>query len=138
MDLIKSTKLSKSSTDQNQNFIPANISQYVQAIKGILFDEYSSPSSESIRYFIRRLFPTIKSEKKVDQFRPILKEAFEQFVDDHVNDQLQLHDYANVERTPESHPNSVDGYGRVIKQDIFIKNEEFEKFFIVDVDSLTS
>ncbi len=102
-------------------------------IKGILFDEYSSPTSRSIRYFIRRIFPTIKSERKVDQFRPILKEAFEQFVDDRVNDRLQLHDYASVENTPESHPNSVDGYGRVIKQDIFIKNEEFEKFFIVDV-----
>ena len=133
MDLIKSQKLSKSSIDQDQRFNPASTSECVEAIKGILFEEYSSPSSGSIRYFIRQIFPTIKSEKKVDHFRPAVKKAFEQFIDDRVHDRLQLHDDVIVEKTSTSHPTSVDTDGRVIKQDIFINNEEFEKFFVVDV-----
>lgn len=133
MDLIKSKKLSKSSTDVNQTSISANRSHYIAAIKGILFDEYSTPSSESVRYFIRRLSATTLSEQTVDQLRPIVKEAFDTFVDDRVDDQLNLQKRADEENIGKLSHSISDCYGSGIRQDSFIRDEEFEKFFVVDV-----
>jgi hypothetical protein len=133
MDLIKSKKLSKSSTDQKQSFIPSSTSQYIKAIKDILVDEYSSPSSDSIHYFINRLSPAITSEKTVDQFHSIVKKAFDEFVDDRISDVLQLQKPADPGKKTDTHQSMIDVYGRVIKHDIFMRDEDFEKFFVVDV-----
>lgn len=131
MNLIKSKKLSKSSTDVNQASILSNRSKYIAAIKNILIDEYSTPSSESVRYFIRRLFSTTQSEQTVDQLRPIVKEAFDTFVNERVDDQLNLQKRADEEKIDTTSHYVNDCYGR--GQDSFIRDEEFEKFFVVDI-----
>jgi hypothetical protein len=138
MDLIKSKKLSKSSTDVNQTSISANRSQcnrsqYIAAIKGILSDEYSTPSAESVRYFIRRLSATTLSKQTVDQLQPIVKEAFDMFVDDRVDDQLNLQKRADEENIGKLSHSISNCYGGGIRQDSFIRDEEFEKYFVVDI-----
>ena len=133
MDLIKSKKLSKSSTDLNQTCVSATKSKYIDAIKGILFEEYSTPSSESVRYFIKRLSSTTQPELTVDQLRPIVKEAFDTFVDDRVNDQLKVQKPVDEEKVAKTSQNLINCHGKVIEHDSFIKDEDFEKFFVVDI-----
>jgi hypothetical protein len=136
MDLITSKKLLKSSTDRNHAVIPSVASQYIAAIKAILFEEYSSPSADLIHYFINRLPHTITSEKTIDQFHSIVKKALQEFVDERVRDQLQLDTSAELEgverasRSPDDYCGKKSSQGR---PEISIKDEDFEKFFIVDV-----
>ena len=136
MDLITSKKLFKSSTDHSHALIPSATSQYIAAIKAILFEEYSSPSSDLIHYFINRLPVAVTSEKTVDQFHTIVKIALKEFVDECVSDRLHLDksaDSEDVERARQSPDDCCGNKSRLSRQELSLKDEDFEKFFIVDV-----
>ncbi|TKB06144.1 hypothetical protein [Desulforhopalus sp. IMCC35007] len=136
MDLITSKKLLKDSTDQSQALTPSAASQYIAAVKAILFEDYSSPSPDLIQYFINRLPLAIRSEKTVDQFHTIVKIALKEFVDECVSDRLQLDmsaDQKDVERSNQAPDVCCGKKSGLNRQDNSIKDEDFEKFFVVDV-----
>lgn len=121
-------KLSKSSFEVDQILIAASELKYIQAIKNALFEEYSSPSLEFVRFFTSQVYSGIKTTQVLDQFAPIVEEAFKQFINDHLKSVVSS-------REEEAVVDMNDANNRfVIKSNHdIITDEEFEGFFVVNV-----
>lgn len=98
--------------------------QYIQAVKSVLLEEYSSPSVELVHFFATRVCSSIPTQQVIEKLAPIVKEAFDQFINDHIDDRLRTvtrrdkEIAENVVRKPDQHT---------------ISDQEFEGFFVVNV-----
>jgi hypothetical protein len=83
-------KFSKSSFDLEEILTTASELKYTREIKKILAEEWSNPSDEFVRFFASRVYFGHKRTKSVvEQFNPITKSAFHQFVSDRISDRLK-------------------------------------------------
>ncbi len=94
--------------------------KYVQAVKNVLINESSFPTVEFVRFFAERVSSSHLTEEVIDEFTPIVKEAFRQFIGDQI--------------TKSFSNNQSKGYEKFqgdFKQ--VVSDEEFEGFFVVNV-----
>lgn len=63
--------------------------KFLNQIKGLLVAELANPSDEFVRYFAKQVYPSIVTQKIMEQFKPITKRAFNHLVSDLINDRLQ-------------------------------------------------
>ncbi len=64
--------------------------KYVGAVKKILEEELKSPSEEFTRFLHHKFMTVILRALKVDQFKKIVKEVRDQFVNELINERLKL------------------------------------------------
>jgi hypothetical protein len=126
-------KLSKRSFELDQLLLAASELIYIRAIKSMLFEGATSPSLELVRFFAEQMYSGIKTPQVLDRFRPIVKKAFKQFVDDCVNDRFKsaanckaVGIVENIHKTNNKVVSEPD-------RDSFITAEEFERCFVVDI-----
>jgi predicted type IV restriction endonuclease len=124
-------KLSKNSFDLAQVLAVSAELKYIAAIKNVLSEEFSSPSLELVQLLVSRVQPKIKTKQVVHQFGPIVKGALKQYIDDCVKDRF-LSMKGQAGKTAQA-PYTNTGYEAQSHHDIFITNEEFEEFFVVNV-----
>jgi hypothetical protein len=123
------TGLSKKTFELDQIFSVASELRYIQAIKNVLFEQSSSPSLEFVRLFANQVYPGKKTEQVLDQFAPVVKEAFKQFITDCL--QSVMNDRVEEPVADNDAANSVclGGSGN----DQVVTDEEFEGFFVVNI-----
>lgn len=93
-------------------------SQHIQAVKGVLLEESFSPSVELVNFLATR----VRSSIPTQQFAPIVKEAFDQFINDRIDDRLRVtshHRQLSDAAGTSAHHTSSD--------------REFEGYFVVNV-----
>lgn len=109
--------------EQHIGFAAASDREYLRAIKKVLAEEKSEPSSEMIRYFVSRVYSGTQTQQIIDRFAPLVREAFRQFVNDQLVACIQRvingQDHGGALDHPPYDTNSTD--------------EEFEGFFVVNV-----
>ena len=80
---------------QRDNFDSENILtsaaelKYTQEIKRLLTKELSAPSDEFIRFVLKDIYMGIKTQGVVDRFRDTTKKAFNQFINDTINERFK-------------------------------------------------
>lgn len=100
--------------------------KYGGLIKQLLFQQFSSPTDDFVKYVLSEVYDGVKTQKMVESFKPIIKKAFSQFMNELINDRLQtaiknedvVQDNKDVE---EPQPTS----------NIITTDEEIESFFII-------
>ena len=97
--------------------------QYIQAVKSVLLEEYSSPSVEFVHFFANRVCSSVPTQQVIEQLAPTVKEAFDQFINDRINDWL---------RTVTRDKDIVEKFVRKPYHHT-ISDQEFEGFFVVNV-----
>lgn len=105
-------KLSKRSLQSGKIFTLAEETNSIREIKNILVEQSTSPSAECIRFLAGQVHLGILTHHMLDRLAPIVKEAFRQFVED---------------------SNANNGLVKKSHNDLIITDEEFERFFVVDV-----
>ncbi len=118
-------KLSKRYFSLDQVLAAARMSKCIQAIKTALLAEYSSPSLEFVRFFAQQADPKITTVQSLEQFAPTVKDSFQQFVEDRINDRL-------AERVEGKQKRSKGTFIEHLHNPM-ITDEEFEGFFVVKV-----
>ncbi len=63
--------------------------KYLNEVKTLLFKELNNPSEDFTRYFAKQAYPSIVTSKILEQFNPITKRAFNQIVNDLINERLK-------------------------------------------------
>lgn len=63
--------------------------KYSSLIKGYLNDELQSPSDDFVRFIINGLYQGVKTQNVIDEFRPIVKKSFAQFISDIMNEKFK-------------------------------------------------
>ncbi|WP_292471611.1 type I restriction endonuclease [Methanolobus sp.] len=68
----------------------ANELKYTKEIKQILLKEMNKPSDEFVKFFANQVYTGRITPNKRDQFTAITKNAFNQFINDRINERLKI------------------------------------------------
>lgn len=63
--------------------------KYTNEIRNLIIKEISDPSDEFVKYFAKQAYPSMITKPILEQFRNILKRAFQQYNSDYINDKLK-------------------------------------------------
>lgn len=141
-------KFSKESFDIDSVVSAAEELKYIGGIRRIIAAEVKEPSEEWVRFFVNRIYEGRTTQKILDQFRPLVAKALNQYVGDQVNSRLKtaLGDDApdpnrSTELTPVAAPSPPIGQAvvgepappqvDVTDPDVVTTDEELEGFNIV-------
>ena len=83
-------KFHKSYFDLDTILSSASELKYVGALKAIIQDEFSNPSSDFIRFLGKKVYDGAFTERVLEQFVPITKRALSSFISDNVSDRLKV------------------------------------------------
>jgi hypothetical protein len=82
-------KLSKETFDIDSVINAAEELKYIGGIRRVIAGEVKEPSDEWVRLFVNRIYDGRLSQKVIEQFRPLVHKALNQYVGDQVNDRLK-------------------------------------------------
>lgn len=64
--------------------------KYTTELRNLIVKEISDPSDEFVKYFAKQVYPNMLTKPIVEQFRDMLKRAFQQYNNDNISDKLKL------------------------------------------------
>lgn len=82
-------KFHKNSFDVSEIMTTASELKYSTEIRNIISSQLVSPSEAFVRYFVSQVYDGKIMPKVIDQFTPIVKKAFSQFISDSINERLK-------------------------------------------------
>lgn len=127
--LIKELKrFRKESFDLDDLATVASELKYTREIKHILLNEMNSPSDDFVKFFAKRVYSGMVRQNLLEHFSGITKNAFNQFVNDRINERLT---FAMTEDEPPTIDASNDENSTETDADIEITDEELEGYYIV-------
>lgn len=102
--------------------------KFTNEIKKIINQEIASPSPEFVRYFARQIYPSIVTQKVLNQFTELTRKSFAQQINDIVTDRLKsaLSKESEIQKT-EQQENIIEEP----KSKIITTQEELDAFYIV-------
>ncbi|BAL83663.1 hypothetical protein SELR_19550 [Selenomonas ruminantium subsp. lactilytica TAM6421] len=106
--------------------------KYSSQIRQIFNEQLANPDDVFVKYILSKVYDGLKTQKVIDSFRPIVKKAFAQFVNEMINDRLKTalktegEKQIEDEQTDESISNEL-----IEKSKIITTKEEVESFFII-------
>jgi hypothetical protein len=138
-------KFSKESFDIDSVVSAAEELKYIGGIRRIISTEVKEPSEEWVRFFVNRIYEGRTTQRILDQFRPLVAKALNQYVGDQVNSRLTtaLGDDApdpnrSTELVPAPAPTqqpigqaAITSPAPVADADVVTTDEELEGFNIV-------
>ena len=86
--LIELAKFCKNSFDLENIFTTASELKYLNRIKKFLNEQWENPSEDYVRFLISQIYDGVKTKNKIEEFEPIIKKGFKQFINELVNDKL--------------------------------------------------
>lgn len=81
-------KFRKDSFDLENIFTTASELKYLNKLKNFLNEQWDDPSEEYVRFLVSQVYDGIKTKNKIEEFEPIIKKAFKQFINELVNSKL--------------------------------------------------
>ncbi|MFT8181092.1 type I restriction endonuclease [Mycobacteroides chelonae] len=82
-------KFSKESFDIDSVVSAAEELKYIGGIRRIIAAEVKDPSEEWVRFFVNRIYEGRTTQRILEQFRPLVAKALNQYVGDQVNSRLK-------------------------------------------------
>jgi hypothetical protein len=82
-------KLSKDAFDLDSVISSAEELKYIGMMKRIIAAEAKEPSNDWLRFFIAKVYAGKATQRVLDQFRPLVVKATNQYINGQVNDRLQ-------------------------------------------------
>lgn len=132
-------KLSREAFDLESVVSSAEKLKFISGIRRIIATEVKEPSDEWVKFFVGRLYEGRTTQRIIDQFRPLVTDALNQYVGDQVNSRLKtaLGDDSGGSGTatptppkPETQPTDAPVTDPV-ESDAMTTEEEVEGFNIV-------
>lgn len=128
-------KFSKSSFEMDEILATASELKYTKEIKRILGEQLSGPSEGFVRFFGAQVYSGKMTKSVMQQFNPITKAAFQQFVSDRISDRLKSALAGEqAAASPEQQPPISPAEAKAEKQaegGIVTTEEELQGYYIV-------
>lgn len=88
-EIAELKKFHKSYFDVDNITNTASELKYLNEVRNLLSIEMSAPSEEFVRYFAKKAYPSMVTQKVLEQFTAITKRAFNLLISDSINDRLK-------------------------------------------------
>ena len=122
-------KFQKNSFDVTEIMGAANELKYLNEIRNIISSQLVSPSELFVKYFVGQVYSGKIMPKIMEQFTPLVKKAFSQFISDSINERLKNAIVNGHSKTDEH--TSTEAATDIDETRIITTQEEMEAFFIV-------
>lgn len=125
-EIAELKKFHKSDFDIDNITNTASELKYLNEVRTLLTIEMAAPSDEFVRYFAKKAYPSMITQKVLEQFTAITKRAFHLLISDSINDRLK-----SALKTENEHVESlteVPGKGAAV---IETTEEEIEAYMII-------
>jgi hypothetical protein len=99
--------------------------KYTREIKQILLDQAASPTPEFVKFFAKPVYGRVLTQSAMEKFTPIVKTAFNQFINERINDRLKS------AMAPEPAPVDPAPEDTKDEQQVVTTTEELESFYII-------
>ncbi len=119
-------KFHKSGFDISSILTTASELKYSNAIKAVFSQELSKPSPEFVKFFVKRVYDGMATEKVMLQFTEIVKKTVEQTFNDIVSDRLM-----NAINQTKSQETKTEQTEEAEEKQIITTEEELNGFYIV-------
>lgn len=106
--------------------------KYSSQIRQIFNEQLSNPDDDFVKYILAKVYDGLRTQKVIDSFRPIVKKAFAQFVNELINDRLKTALKTEGEKQNEEEeitdeiPEETSPESKIITT-----QEEIESYFII-------
>lgn len=88
-EIAELKKFHKSYFDIDNITNTASELKYLNEIRTLLTNELTAPSDEFVRYFAKKAYPSMITQKVLEQFTTLTKRAFNLLISDSINDRLK-------------------------------------------------
>ncbi len=125
-------KLSKANWDMAATLSAASELKYTRALKGVLAEELQTPSEEMVKLLAGRVYDGSLTAKVREMFTGLTKRAFQQFVNDQINDRLKsamIEPQPTLEQTEQA--TEPEHQGAASAPRVITTEEEYEAFHVV-------
>lgn len=124
-------KFHKSYYDEEQIFNSANELKYANELKALIANEAASPSDGFVRMLAKQVYVGLLTAKVMDQFTPLVKKAFANYVNDLITDRLKSALKAEESAVSQNADEIVISTSSETEKKVDTTDEEMEGFFIV-------
>ena len=126
-------KFSKSAFDLDNILATASELKYMKELRRIIEEQINNPSDDFVKFFALQVYSGRLTQSVREQFAQITKKAFKQFINDRINDRLNI---ALTTETPiilEKQQEDTNGQGaeEIRENRIETTEEEFEAYYII-------
>jgi len=63
--------------------------KYISELKQLIHNEINNPSPEFVRYFGKQVYPSVMTQKVLDQFTSLVRKTFSHYINDLITDRLK-------------------------------------------------
>ncbi|MBM9614725.1 type I restriction enzyme HsdR N-terminal domain-containing protein [Desulfobulbus rhabdoformis] len=126
-------KLTKSSFELDQMLSTASNLKYTREIKGYLEHQLKSPDQDFVRLVLADFYTGMKTQIIIEQFTPLVKQAFYAVINDQINARLKSA-LSSESQLPEQNTNEEQPDEPVVEETakgIVTTGEEMEGYYIV-------
>lgn len=127
-EIAELKKFHKSYFDVENITNTASELKYLNEIRNLLSVEMAAPSEEFVRYFAKKAYPSMVTQKVLEQFTAITKRAFNLLISDSINDRLKT--ALKTETEQSGSLTDVPGQGSAAVN-IETTQEEIEAYLII-------
>lgn len=136
-------KFSKSTFEVDAIFDTASVLKYENEFKRYIAEQLEEPNDDFVRLFLHNAYSGVKTQAVIEKFRPILKTALHNFINETMNDKIKTAlgggDVVPTKAVPVSPPtpdveteDEIVGSGTKKKtRNIVTTEDELESFFIL-------
>lgn len=125
--IIELKKFCKDNFDKEKIFSTAEELKYSNLIKDYLSKEMESPSEDFVKHILYYIYEGQRTQKVIEKYQPLVKKAFNSFINDLVNQKISSALSSNTESEQETETVVEDS--NVSK--IVTTEEEIEAFYII-------
>jgi hypothetical protein len=127
-------KFSKSSFDLDNILATASELKYMKELRRIIEEQINNPSDEFVKFFTSQVYSGRLTQSVREQFAEITKKAFKQFINDKINDRLNIALTTEIPIIQEKQQATIEikSDGEAITQHrVETTEEEFEAYYII-------
>lgn len=128
---LEMAKFHKDNFDINKITSSASELKYLNNLKEFLSDNINEPSESFTTYLVSQIYDGRKTKNTIEEFTPIIKKGFNQFITERVNEKLSAALNTNVE-SKVSHPEETEVTNEQ-NDGIITTPEELEAFTVFKV-----
>lgn len=103
--------------------------KYTNELKKLINNEIANPSPDFVRYFAKQIYPSVVTQKVLEQFTELTRKSFTQQINDVVTDRLKA--ALNKETEIQQKEIQQDTIGDESDSKIITTQEELDAFYIV-------
>ena len=126
-------RFTKSAFDLNETLTAANDLKWTKEIKETIMEQLEHPNEDFVKFFLSAVYKGLKTQAIIGQFTDIVRRAFNQFINEQLNQRLQNAITNEGDDDPEIDldmsaelENETEGEARITRTE-----EELEAYYIV-------